>query len=250
MENIQFKELDIRELKLATYQRPENKKKVDNLVSKWNDRKKHALMVSYRDGQYWVIDGQHRRAALLRVLGENGKNYYTMCEVHYGLNFQEEETLFRTQHANQTRLTQADIINSALVGGDPYNSYVKFNNLCKEYGIKWATKKGGKNKDGVLYCIFDVVKNIDTFGIEPTKYLFTIYKKTPWGKGSIAYLQTYVRAIFNCYTNKVNIKEFITFAREHTPNEINMAVGYTGHEITVEELVGAMKKVGLGNETL
>lgn len=46
------------------YQRPVEPEDVDRLIAKWDDRLLTPLVVSFRDGKFNVVDGQHRIAAM------------------------------------------------------------------------------------------------------------------------------------------------------------------------------------------
>ena len=46
------------------YQRPVEPEDVDRLIAKWDDRLLTPLVVSFRDGKFNVVDGQHRIAAI------------------------------------------------------------------------------------------------------------------------------------------------------------------------------------------
>ena len=51
------------------YQRPVDDREVDRLVREWDERLFDPLAVSYRDGRYNVIDGQHRISAMRKLYG-------------------------------------------------------------------------------------------------------------------------------------------------------------------------------------
>ena len=41
------------------YQRPVNQQKVDKIIREWNPRKITPVVVSFRDGTFNIVDGQH-----------------------------------------------------------------------------------------------------------------------------------------------------------------------------------------------
>ena len=61
------------------YQRPVDDREVDRLVREWDERLFDPLAVSYRDGRYNVIDGQHRISALRKLHG--GREVMIRCKV-------------------------------------------------------------------------------------------------------------------------------------------------------------------------
>ena len=61
------------------YQRPVEEKDVDDLIRKWDDHLLKPLIVSFRDGHFYLIDGQHRVAALRKMNG--GAEVVVPCQV-------------------------------------------------------------------------------------------------------------------------------------------------------------------------
>jgi len=63
------------------YQRPVDEKAVDRLIQNWDDRLLDPTTVSYREGRFNVVDGQHRVAAIsrhIRTYEKIGKNLYIL----------------------------------------------------------------------------------------------------------------------------------------------------------------------------
>ncbi len=48
------------------YQRPVKESVVNKLIREWDNRLLEPIVVSFRDGHFFVIDGQHRIVALKR----------------------------------------------------------------------------------------------------------------------------------------------------------------------------------------
>lgn len=46
------------------YQRQVDEKEVDRLIQEWDDRLLDPIIVSFRDGRFYVVDGQHRISAM------------------------------------------------------------------------------------------------------------------------------------------------------------------------------------------
>ena len=78
------------------YQRTVKERTVQKLVNNWNPIYLDPIVVSYRDGRYNVIDGQHRVTAMKRM-SESGKtaaDVKVLCVVHTGLTYADEAELF------------------------------------------------------------------------------------------------------------------------------------------------------------
>ena len=74
------------------YQRPVLDRVVDKLVREWDPRLLTPLVVSYRDGRYYLVDGQHRVCAMRKKNG--GKDVTALCRVYHGLTYEQEAELY------------------------------------------------------------------------------------------------------------------------------------------------------------
>ena len=94
-----YKELRIESTQLEiprnTYQRELKTDRVHKIVKQFDERVANEPKVSYRDGRYYVFDGQHTIAA--RVERNGGKPLMILCKVYYGLTEKEEARLFAEQ---------------------------------------------------------------------------------------------------------------------------------------------------------
>lgn len=84
-----FLSLPVATLKLDKYQRNCNIERAYNYAENFNPNLFEVIHVSQRDGQYWVVDGQHR----LVVAKKRGLQYIT-CQLHYGMTYEEEAKMF------------------------------------------------------------------------------------------------------------------------------------------------------------
>lgn len=74
-----------------SYQSPVNEKQVEMIISNFDPKALHTIVISERaDGSYYIIDGQHRVVALMR-LGEISVE----CTVYRGLSLAEEAEMYR-----------------------------------------------------------------------------------------------------------------------------------------------------------
>ncbi len=78
------------------YQRDINQKEVAYIVSNFDPHQIGVIKVSYRDGKYYVYDGQHRITAFKIVNGN--QDGFVRCEVHYGLTYEDEARYFAEQY--------------------------------------------------------------------------------------------------------------------------------------------------------
>ena len=108
--------------------------KVNRIVTEYDPNKMRAGLVSYRDNQFWLIDGQNRCAAL-KIMG-----IQTMCcEYVEGLTKAQEAALFVAQNDNVTKLNPAEKINGRSL--DPNDVFaVTIKELCEKYQLTYGKR--------------------------------------------------------------------------------------------------------------
>ena len=68
----------------------------DKLAKRFNWDSYNPISVSFRDGKFWVIDGQHRLYAIKKNAG--GKDVTILCRVFYGMTELDEANYFLKYH--------------------------------------------------------------------------------------------------------------------------------------------------------
>lgn len=102
------------------YQRPANVRRVEKLARDWDWAMLDPLTVSKRqggsrDGELFVVDGQHRWLAAIERWGESVVLPATMLR----LTLEEEADRFSRQHDNSARLSQNARFAAAVVAREP-----------------------------------------------------------------------------------------------------------------------------------
>ena len=100
----------------AEYQRRLQMSKVKQMVAEFNGIIVNPPKVSYRDGRYIVIDGQHTIVCLKTLNG--GKDLSIVCRVYTGLTKEEEALVFAEQTGASTPLSAGAKLRAKLVGQD------------------------------------------------------------------------------------------------------------------------------------
>lgn len=120
------------------YQRPVNPKEVDRLIREWDDRLFDPIIVSFRDGKFNVVDGQHRIAALRKM--NDGNGVMVKCKVYSGLTYEQEADLCYKLDKAKKRLSLSQSTNAlAEAGTDAEVAEVK--RLVESCGFVWALGK-------------------------------------------------------------------------------------------------------------
>ena len=117
------------------YQRPVNPKEVDRLIREWDERLLDPITVSFRDGKFYVVDGQHRISAMRRMNG--GRGVMVDCKVYDGLTYEQEADLCYKLDKAKKRLSLSQSTNVlAESGADAEITEVK--RLIENCGFIWA----------------------------------------------------------------------------------------------------------------
>lgn len=125
-----YQTLPCNSIKLAPYQRKCDLLRVNKYAENFNQDLFEAIHVSFRDNQYWVIDGQHR-LMLAKKLGMKT----IVCQVHYGMSYEEEAKLFDLYNGNESSkaTTIHAKINARIEYGDPATMEIK--NIVESTGF-------------------------------------------------------------------------------------------------------------------
>lgn len=117
------------------YQRPVDEKEVDRLVREWDDRLLDPITVSFRDGRFNVVDGQHRISALRKMNG--GREVMVTCKVYSGLTYKQEADLCYKLDKAKKRLSLSQSTNALAESGTDAE-VAEIRRLIEQAGFCWA----------------------------------------------------------------------------------------------------------------
>lgn len=120
------------------YQRPIDDNAVKKLVRDWDPRLLTPLVVSYRDGHYYLVDGQHRICGMRRK--NNGKDVMAVCRVYRGLTYEQEAELYFKLDQAKGHLRLAHATKALLESGSDAE-IIEINRLLEGAGFVWALDK-------------------------------------------------------------------------------------------------------------
>ena len=127
------------------YQRPVDEKEVDRLIREWDDRLLEPLTVSFRDGRFNVVDGQHRIAAMVKK--NSGREVMVPCKVYSGLSYEEEAALCYKLDKAKRRLSLSQSTNALVESGMDAEA-TEIRRLVEDAGFRWALgKKSGREHE-------------------------------------------------------------------------------------------------------
>lgn len=113
------------------YQRALNETRVAKIVSSFNEMVANEPKVSFRDGKYYVFDGQHTIAA--RKLINGNKDLPILCKVYCGLTERDEAFLFATQTGEEAKPTPGERMRAWIYGGS--KDAIDFKNTTESTGV-------------------------------------------------------------------------------------------------------------------
>ena len=125
----------------------------DDLLSKFDPDDLGLLLLSFRRGVYYVIDGQHRLAALKAWLGDGWEDQEIECEVYEGLTEAQEAELFLRRNRRLSVNKYAEFC-IAVNAGRPTETRIK--TLVEHEGLHIAQDKqsGAIGAVGTLTRVF------------------------------------------------------------------------------------------------
>lgn len=137
------------------YQRRIDTDFVKKSIEEFNPNDIDPVHVSYRDGKYYVIDGQH---TILILEGINGNKPVDInCIVHKGMTYTDEAHYYVRQYKKKHRHTYNEMAVASYEGGDklPCEIALKVNNvggrLPYDKSAKTGMKIGAVKKVTTLY---------------------------------------------------------------------------------------------------
>ena len=200
------------------YQRPIKEAEVNRLVREWDARLLTPLVVSYRDGRYYIVDGQHRACALR--LKNDGKDTVALCQVYRGLTYEQEAELYYKLDRAKGHLRLPYATKALLESGsDP--ELTEVNRLLNDAGFIWALDKPS-GKDFEIESTRTVINAYRLLGGTAFSRMLLLLART-W-HGAPASLKSSIlsgMALFvKTYETELNDATFINRMSAVAPDEI------------------------------
>lgn len=148
------------------YQRDLDNAKVQRIVKNFDPLKLNPLKVSFRDGRYYVFDGQHTRAALIRM--NNGRDCLVPCRVYYGLTRVDEMNLFLAQTGESSPVAIAQKYRALFNFGD--RDITDMVHACEYNELQKTDNLGAKSVRNIhvtLHRSLEIAKRLGYIDINP-----------------------------------------------------------------------------------
>ena len=130
-----------------TYQRALHPARVARIAKEFDERVANEPKISFRDGHYYVMDGQNTIAA--RKFLNGGEDLQIRCKVYFGMTEREEALLFAQQTGISERLSAGQKLRALIFAGEP--AAVAFQQATELAGVHLSFEEGrGKQR---ISCI-------------------------------------------------------------------------------------------------
>lgn len=160
------------------YQRKVRPARVKQIMDEFDPKLLDEVIVSYRSGNYNVVDGQHRIAALKAMNG--GADVMITCKVLTGLTYEQEADLYERLDASKKKL---NIVDSTRAKSEAQNDpdVKNIQKVLSANGISWvfshSGSSGGKNRISSTRTLLLTYKALGLDGFAQMIRLI----KTTWG---------------------------------------------------------------------
>lgn len=198
------------------YQRPLNDSKIGKITRTFNPYLVNAPKVSFRDGKYWVFDGQHTIAAMKAMRG--GADCTIECKVFRGLTWYDEMELFLAQNGTSSPVAVRDHLRAKYNGGDKdVTTMVK---LAESVGFTVDFKAG--QAEGRIVAVGELFRAYKALSPGDYVNMLSVIKEA-W-RGSPDSINREILSgmtkFYSTYKNRIDSTSFAKQLSKKTPAEI------------------------------
>lgn len=170
---LELKKIPLDNIKFAEYQREVKPSKINKIVKNFVPDIMGVGLVSFRGGEFWGIDAQHRIEAL-KKLG------YTeiLCQVLTGLTYEQECYRFVLLNTGRTQLTANQIFHGRVEEKD--RDALELVAMFKKYRFEY-NKNNGIKEDNLIGAVSKFVKIQKNFGMSRVEQILRILRNAWYG---------------------------------------------------------------------
>jgi hypothetical protein len=195
---------------------------IDKIVNGFKKSLLRPLEVSYRNGQYNVIDGKHRLTGIKELEKLNGVKIPVPCWVHYGLTEKGECKLFVDLENEKRTIGSMELYKAAYEANDDYT--VNFVGSIRKVGFIFDFCSTSKN--GRIHMTTTPSKILDKLGqIDFERFLTLLYNT--WNGDKDFLSQRFMNGFCNFYENyrdEIDDKLFVKRLCLLTKDEIELSL--------------------------
>lgn len=183
-----------------TYQRALHPARVARIAKEFDERVANEPKISFRDGHYYVMDGQNTIAA--RKFLNGGEDLQIRCKVYFGMTEREEALLFAQQTGISERLSAGQKLRALIFAGEP--AAVAFQQATELAGVHLSFEEGrGKQR---ISCIATAYHEFIRLGpelyIESLDVLLNAWDGEPDSMSSANLLGIRIMGLFSLFQRR------------------------------------------------
>lgn len=196
---------------------------VKKLMTEWKNSECTFLRVSYRDGYFYVLDGQHRLAVA------KAKGIVELpCEIYTGLTQKDEALIFARQNRNVTKLNPFDTYKANLACGDISIPEVRIDmeiaRICGVYNVEVKKVGAYQPNPKTLRSLYRARQIVESNGSQVFAWVLNVITSSDWNQEPTAYTKEMLAMLKNFYLEHckdVNVESNALYVLNHnTPAEI------------------------------
>jgi len=201
------------------YQRPVDPKHVREIVENFDPLYLDEILVSFRDGRYYVVDGQNRIAAFKQM--NRGRDCTINCKVFRGLTYEQEADLFHHLDSIKKKLRYCDVVRArAESKSDPV--IVGIGKILSRYGLAWSFSGAGSNKNSTINANHAIIKSHEYLGPEMFELMIRLLVRT-WGGHRDSMAASFIKGLtlfVKLYVHDADEEVFVKKLSAASPVEI------------------------------
>ena len=152
------------------YQRKVNKAMIRRIKDEYDRHLLDAIRVSYREGKYRVLDGQHRCIAIRDYLGSPDTRVW--CQVFTDLEKYEDEAIVFTKQQSSRKLTAIEDYHARVEA--KVGPVLLLQNIVELNGFHVSSATKSYN----IGCVLALEKILDDFGADILNHVLILISKT------------------------------------------------------------------------
>lgn len=205
--NWEVKQLNTKMLSVdKLYQRDVDMSLVKQMKKEFREPLVSFIKVSFRDGKYWIFDGQHT-AELLKLMN-GGKDCLVWCIVYYGLTWLDECELFLLQRGLARNVGMNDKFRARRNRGD--RDVVDMCNIAEKLDIRIDFT--GSKGDNRICALTTLNRIYNAIGPDDYCELLSIIKDA-WNGEAASFSNEILKGMFvfySTYKGQFNRKRLVT----------------------------------------
>lgn len=210
-------------------QRAFNKQHANKISKNFDENMMQPITVSYRDGKYYILDGQHRKYAAEK---HNNGPVSLECKIYYGLTLDDEVAIFKALNAGVKIPKTEDIMHVDYLNDECYAKDIV--GACNEFG--YSCSFGDKYRDydvksgKTIVASYSLKNAYEKLGHDGFRDMLEIISES-WGNSTNGIRAEMIRclAIFlEKYAKDIDKKRLIRKLSKVSPGSIIGMAAYPG----------------------